>query len=135
MIASRSVRGAVVVTVALVAARAFASDLDALKDTTPKERATVQTMMMKEKLGLTDGEVPQVAAINEKYAQQMDPVIKGSQGMLMKMRAMKQVEQQKEGELQKVLTPEQFQKFLAAKGEMRDQLMDRIKQQRGAKTP
>src|SRR5262249_26794523 len=47
---------------ALVASTVFAGGLDALKDTTPNERAVAQTAMMKQKLGLTDAQEPQIAA-------------------------------------------------------------------------
>jgi hypothetical protein len=48
----------------------------------------------------------------------------------MKMRAMKGVESEKEAELRTLLTPDQFQKFQASKDEMREKIMDRIKEQR-----
>jgi hypothetical protein len=53
------VRAALVV--ALLASQAPAADLDALKDTTPAERAKAQTAMMKTKLGLSDAEVARSA--------------------------------------------------------------------------
>src|SRR5205085_3921799 len=85
MIALRSVRGWIAVMVLLLATRVGAEGLDDLKDTTPAERAAAQTMMMKEKLSLTDDQLPKVKAINEKYAEQMDPILKGPGGMFMKM--------------------------------------------------
>ena len=95
MVALRSVRGwiavLVLLPVLLLAARAGAEGLDDLKNTTPAERAAAQTAMMKEKLGLSAEQAPKVAAINEKYAAQMDPILKGSDGMFSKMRAMKEV--------------------------------------------
>ncbi len=118
------------VIVALVVPSVRAADVDALKDTTPKERAAAQTMMMKSKLDLTEAQMPKVAALNEKYAEKMEPILKGSQGPLMKMRAMKGVESNKEAELRTLLTPDQFQKFQASKDEMREKIMDRIKEQR-----
>jgi len=130
MVSRRTLRGSILLVAALVSARAWPADLDALKDTTPKERATAQTMMMKSKLDLTEAQTPKLAAINQKYAEKMEPVIKGSEGPFMKMRAVKDIESQKEAELKKVLTPEQFQKFLAGKDEMREHLIDRIKEQR-----
>jgi hypothetical protein len=55
--------------------------------------------MMKAKLGLTDEQAPKIGAINLKYAEQMEPMIKGTEGPLMKMRAARNLEEQKEGEL------------------------------------
>ena len=133
MIALRSVRGWIAVLVLLQATRVGAEGLDDLKDTTPAERAAAQTMMMKEKLSLTDEQLPKVKAINEKHAEEMDPIIKGSGGMLMKMGSMRAVEDKKEAELKGVLSTDQFAQFQAMKSEMRDKLMERIKAQRAQK--
>jgi hypothetical protein len=120
----------IAVSAAFVVPSVRAADLEALKDTTPKERAAAQTMMLKSKLDLTGAQTPKVAAINMKYAERMEPIIKGSQGPLMKARAAKGVEAEKEAELRRVLTPDQFQKFEANKEEMREKMMDRIMEQR-----
>ena len=133
MSALRSVRGWIAVLVLLLAARVGAEGLDDLKNTTPAERAAAQTTMMKEKLSLTDEQLPKVKAINEKYAEEMDPIIKGSGGMLMKMGSMRAVEDKKEAELKGVLSSDQFAQFQAMKSEMRDKLMERIKAQRAQK--
>ena len=114
----------------LIATGSFAQGLDALKNSTPKERAEAQTAMMKTKLGLTDDQVSKVRALNLKYAEQMQPIINGTEGPLMKMRDARNVEDQKEAELKGLLSPDQFQKFQAMKEEMREKLMDQIQQQR-----
>ena len=133
MIALRSLRGWIAILVLLLATRVGAEGLDDLKDTTPAERAAAQTMMMKEKLSLTDDQLPKVKAINEKYAEEMDPILKGSGGMLMKMGPMRAVEDKKEAELKGVLSSDQFAQFKALKGELRDKLVERIKAQRAQK--
>jgi hypothetical protein len=133
MIALWSVRRWIAVLVLLLATRVGAEGLDDLKDTTPAERAAAQTMMMKEKLSLTDEQAPKVKAINEKYAEEMDPIIKGSGGMLMKMGSMRAAEDKKEAELKGVLSDDQFQQFQAMKSELRDKLMEKIKEQRAQK--
>jgi hypothetical protein len=122
------VRAALVV--ALLASQAPAADLDALKDTTPAERAKAQTAMMKTKLGLSDAEVGKVGPINMKYAERMEPIIKGSEGPLIKMRSVRTVEEAKEAELKAVLTADQFTKFEAGKEEMMEKLADHIREDR-----
>lgn len=94
----------------------------ALKSSTPAERAKFQTAFMKQKLSLTDEQLPKVEQINLETAQKMDPVIKGDQRPLMKMRAMRAIELEKETALQGVLTPAQFQQFLAARDELERKL-------------
>jgi hypothetical protein len=133
MAALRSVRGWIPVTVLMIGTSVGAQGLDDLKDTTPAERAAAQTVMMKEKLGLKPDQEPKVEAINEKYAEQMDPIIKSSEGPLMKMGAVKRVEDQKEAELKGVLSSDQFAQFQAMKSEIRDKLVERIKEQRAQK--
>jgi Spy/CpxP family protein refolding chaperone len=119
---------------ALLVTASASAQLDDLKDTTPAERAKAQNAMMHSRLSLTDEQASRVAAINQKYAEKMDPVIKGSSGPLVKMREVKEVERQKEAELKRVLSPEQFEKFLAAKEQMREELEQRIRKQRAAGT-
>lgn len=102
--------------------------MDKLMNTTPDERASAQTAMMKAKLDLTADQLPKIAAINQKYAQKMEPIIKGSSGMFMKMNQMRGVNEEKEAELKQVLSPEQFQKYLASKAEMREEFEEKIEE-------
>jgi hypothetical protein len=119
---------AVAIAALLALSAPFArAQLDELKDTTPKQRATVQTVFMKAKLGLTAEQLPKVEAINMKYAEKMEPVIKGDSGPLMKMRAMKESNSEKEGELKGILTPDQFQKYLASQEEMKEKVIADLK--------
>jgi hypothetical protein len=129
MLSSSTARSLLIAAWLLIAGTAFGGELDALKNTTPGERAKAQTAMMKSKLGLTDDQMAKVSELNLKYAEKMDPIIKGSEGPLMKARDVRSVEQEKEDELKALLSPDQFQKFQAAKDEMRDQLIDQIQKQ------
>lgn len=104
--------------------------MDKLKDTTPEERAMLQTMMMKEKLGLTQQQVPAVKEINLEAATQMQPVITGSEGKLMKMRRAKEIESQRDAQLQGVLLPPQYQQWLAQKEEMRQKIEQKLMEKR-----
>ena len=110
----------------IVVAAGAQNEMEKLKSSTPEERARLQTEMMKTKLGLTTDQTPKVAAINQKYAQRMDPIIKGQEGPLMRLRQMREVGQAKEAELKGVLSPEQFQKYLAEKQEMREKFEDKL---------
>ena len=114
----------------LIAPRAHAADIDALKGTTPEERAEAQTLMMKEQLALSDDTLEKVRAINLKYAQKMDPTIQGSNGPMMKGLEARNLQQQKEGELKTVLSPEQYKKYLASKLEMREHIVERVFEER-----
>ena len=110
----------------IVVAAGAQNEMEKLKSSTPEERARLQTEMMKVKLGLTPDQTPKVAAINQKYAQRMEPIIKGQEGPLMRLRQMREVGQAKEAEMKGVLSPEQFQKYLAEKQEMREKFEDKL---------
>ena len=110
----------------IVVAADAQNEMEKLKSSTPDERARLQTEMMKVKLGLTPDQTPKVAAINQKYAQRMEPIIKGQEGPLMRLRQMREVGQAKEAELKGALSPEQFQKYLAEKQEMREKFEDKL---------
>ena len=56
----------------------------------------------------------------------MEPIIKGQEGPLMRLRQMREVGQAKEAELKGVLSPEQFHKYLAEKQEMREKFEDKL---------
>jgi hypothetical protein len=124
----RTITFALCATTALLMVTALSApaQLDKLKDTTPEQRAKAQTDLMKAKLSLTSGQAGKVADLNLKYAKKMEPVIKGSAGPFMKMREVKQINQEKEAELKQILSPEQFEKFLAAREEMREKFEERI---------
>ena len=125
------VRAAVVVGL-LIAASVRATDLDDLKSTTPAERAAAQTALMTSRLGLTEAQVPKIAALNQKYAERMEPLLKGSDAPATRRRAFRSLAQEKEAELKEILSPEQYHTFQDAKREMAEQLLSRIKEQRGS---
>jgi len=103
-----------------LATAARADDFDQLKATTPVQRASAQTEYMKSHLALTDAQMPKIAAINQKFAEQMEPVIKSADGGLGKMLKAKAIQENKDAELQQVLTPDQFERFISSKDEMRE---------------
>ena len=111
---------AVAVTLLLAMPPGAHAQMDKLASTTPQERAKLQTEFMKTRLDLTPEQVQSVGALNLKYAQRMDPVIKGSEGPLMKMRQAREINEAKEAELKGLLSPPQFEKYLASREEMRE---------------
>jgi hypothetical protein len=108
--------------------------LESLKNTTPEERAKIQTDLMKSKLDLTPDQVPKVSDINLKYAKKMEPIIKGSAGPFKEMREMRTINEEKEGELKTVLSADQFKKLQAMKDEMRKKFEERISNRAASKT-
>lgn len=121
MVALSIALGGVVITPAQSVAQ-----FDALTNTTPAQRARIQTSLMKELLDLSPDQLTKISSLNESYAQKMEPVIQGNSGMFMKMRQMKEVNDAKESDLKALLSPDQFQKFLASKDEMRKKFEEQI---------
>jgi hypothetical protein len=113
---------------ALLLALAASAQLDELKNTTPEQRAKALTEMMTTKLGLTPEQTGKVADLNLKYANTMEPLIKGSAGPLVKMREMRQINEAKEAELKQILSPQQFEKYLASKEQMREKLIEKVEE-------
>lgn len=108
---------------------------DALANSTPGERARFQTDMMKEKLALTPDQVPKVEAINLKSADAMEPVIKSSDGPVVKLKHAREIEEQKANQLKGVLTGEQFSKYLVMRDEMKQKLEEKLANKAAGGTP
>jgi len=101
-----------------------------LVNSTPQERAKMMTLVMKEKLALTQEQLPKVEAINLDAAQKLEPILKGSERPLMEMRDAKQIQQAKQQALQGVLSPEQFQQFLAGQEEMKQKVEEKLRERK-----
>ena len=102
------------------------AQMDKLRNTTPAERAGMQTDFMVSKLDLTPEQKRAVTDLNLKYANKMEPVIKGSEGPMVRRRQMREINQEKETELRGILSPQQWQKYEASRAEMREKLEERM---------
>ena len=91
-----------------------------------EERAEMQTEMMKEKLELTDEQVPLVKAINLKAAQALDEVAKKTDRM-QKFKAFRSAQQEKDEALKDVLTKDQYKLYQDSKEEMKKKLKEHRK--------
>lgn len=117
---------AVAVLLIALAPAARASLMDDLAKTTPQERAGIQTAFMKTRLGLSPEEAQKIEAINLKYAEKTEPVIKGDDGMFAKARQMREIQAEKDAELQTALSPQQYQAYQAAKDELKQKFEDAV---------
>jgi Spy/CpxP family protein refolding chaperone len=125
----RGTRSALVIALMLLCFAGVArAQLEKLENTTPEQRAKALTAIMKTKLTLGPEQTAKVAELNLKYAQQMEPVIKGSEGRFMKMMKMKEINGQKEAELHTILSPDQFAKYQASKEEMREKFEEKLEE-------
>ncbi|MBC8153861.1 MAG: hypothetical protein H7Z72_13210 [Bacteroidetes bacterium] len=98
-----------------------------LANTTPEQRAERQTAQMKKQLSLTTEQEPTVAAINLKYAQQMQSVLETGERNRTTMKQVRDMTASKDAELKTVFTADQYKQYDAFKDEQKD----RMKQNRG----
>lgn len=96
---------------------------------TVEERARMQTEWMKQNLNLDQDQLIQVEQLNLKYAQKMDEV-KTIPGKIVKLKKAKAIMDEKDGELKKVLTKDQFKDYLEKKEELRDKLKKAAQQRK-----
>ena len=109
-----------------LAAAAFAQERPTLANSTPEQRAKMQTEFMTSKLDLATDQVAKVQGINLKYAEKMEPVLKGTEDQVQKVRASSEMSRNKDVELKQVLSDEQYKHYLASKEEMRAHAEQRL---------
>jgi hypothetical protein len=98
----------------------MANDLEFLLETTPLQRATVQTRFMQEKLGLTPEATHKINGINLAYAEKVEPILKGSSMLLVKVQDIKAILLQKDEILRGTLSPQQYERYRDSKDEIID---------------
>jgi len=73
-----------------------------LKDSTPEQRAKMQTEWMKTKLALNATQVEQVSALNLQYARKNESIIQSNEGKLSKFKKMKALQHEKSNALSQI---------------------------------
>jgi len=127
----KSVFTASITVVLLLCAAAVFAQMEELRNSTPMQRAKLQTFFMQKRLNLAPGQVKQVQGINLKYAEQMEPIIRGNGGKLKKARQANAINEAKDNELRTVLSGEQYQAYLASKEEMHQAMVEKLRQKLG----
>lgn len=123
---------ALVFMIALLPAVGWAQDsnrdqmAEVMANTTPAERAGVQTNLMVEMLSLSDEQIEPVRAINLKYAETAAEIYYSDALGLSKLMKMRKMGKDKDEELKAVLTNEQFETYEESKGDLRDKTMETL---------
>lgn len=97
-----------------------------LKDTTPEQRAKMQTEWMTTKLSLNTSQIQKVSALNLQYAQKNEPIIQSSENKLSKFKKLKALQKEKSNALSQILDAAQYQKYQ----EIKDQMIQTLKEKR-----
>lgn len=101
-----------------------------LKNSTPEERAQFQTEWMESELSLDSTVVPTVYDINLKYANKMESIKNSGGRRYQKFQQMKSLSEDKDNELKKIFTKEQYNTYLARKNEAREEIKQRMRENR-----
>ncbi|MDR6194781.1 hypothetical protein [Siphonobacter sp. SORGH_AS_0500] len=102
-----------------------AQDFAKLKNKSPEEKAQWQTEWMKKELNLSEKQISQVQVINLKYALENDSMLKNEGSKIAKLRQWKTKQKEKEKELGKVFSKEQFKQYQAIQSEIKEELRSR----------
>ncbi len=101
----------------------LAAQQKSLQDSTPEQRAKMQTEWMKTKLELNSSQAAQAYNLNLLYAQKNESVLKSSEGKLAKFKKLRPIQKEKDLALSKILNPDQYRKYQ----DLKDQLIQNLK--------
>lgn len=77
---------------------------------------------MKSKLNLSPGQLGQVQATNLKYALKNDSIIKSDASKLSRFKQIKALQKEKDGELKKVFSADQYKQYQVFQAELKDKM-------------
>lgn len=101
-----------------------------MTQTTPEERAEMQTEYMKEHLSLTDQQVPEISDINLRYARKMQDAYASETRKFQRLKKLKNVSNEKDAELKKALDSKQYETYARNKEAMKEKMRARAKEKR-----
>jgi hypothetical protein len=103
-----------------------------LRQTTPEQRARIQTEFTKKQLDLTAPQLEKVTALDLEFARKADPILKGSSGLLKKHHELGALNAEKRQRLKEILSPEQFARYVKLEPELEQALYDGLKAEKTA---
>ena len=104
-----------------------AQGFSAMRNAPPAKRAQIQTDIMKSKLKLDSGQVTKVRAINLKYAEKFEPILKSNDSRKKRIRAAMTLQQAKDTELKGVFTADQYKQYTEFESEIKSKFSGSIK--------
>jgi hypothetical protein len=99
-----------------------------MNESTPEERAQLQTDYMKENLALTPEQEPKIHDLNLKYAKKMQDAYNTTDRKFQKLKKMKSIGDEKDQELKSVLNPDQYATYEKNKELMKEKMRARAKE-------
>lgn len=102
------------------------AQMEELKNSTPEERATLQTDWMKNNLSLDAKAAEAVSAINLKYAKETQALMDSGEPKLGKMMTFRRNSDAKDAELRGLLTPQQYGQYEQKKTQMEEMVKQKV---------
>mgnify|MGYP003353433933 CR=1 FL=1 len=96
------------------------SALAGIENSTPAQRSQLMTAFMKDQLKFDAAAIPKLQAINLKYAEMAEPILKGDDNLFKKRSKMHDLMDAKDKELKAILSKEQFELYDSKKDELKD---------------
>jgi len=122
--------GVLVFPFLLISTLAYAQ-LETLKATTPEQRATAITDIMKTKLDLSGSETERISEINLAFAKKAEPIIKSSDNRLKIGLKLRKINSERSSELKKVLSTKQLKILEESRSEIREAMLSTLKNETG----
>ena len=97
-----------------------------MTETSPEERAQMQTDYMKETLSLREDQGAKVHGVNIKYAEKMQEAYEAPTKKQQKLQTMKRINAEKEAELKLILSVDQYATYEKNKEAMKEKIKARI---------
>jgi hypothetical protein len=100
---------------------------EAFKNLRPDQRAKILADIMKSVLPLRESQYKPIYAINHKYAQKVGPILKSNDSKISKFYQINVMQSDKESEYKKILTEQQFKKYMELKESLMKKAMSKSK--------
>lgn len=104
-----------------------------MTETSPEERAQLQTDYMKETLSLKQDQEAKVHGVNLKYAEKIQEAYEAPTKKQQKLQTMKRINAEKEAELKLMLSVDQYATYEKNKEAMKEKIKARIKEKENEK--
>jgi hypothetical protein len=100
-----------------------------MENSTPAERANIQTDLMVETLEPREEQVEQIKAVNLKYAKKAEEIYNSQESKYKKFMKMRKMQNDKDKEFEAILTYEQYETYEQNKKKIRNKFKDKIQSQ------
>jgi hypothetical protein len=114
--------------ISVIPSASFAQKTDTTGNLNPQNVARVETDFMKHQLALDSTKAAAVYEINLKYAKENQQVMKSDKSDSLKLMQIRKNSDAKDNELKRVLTNDQYNKYIAMKKEMMNSIKEKMKQ-------